>query len=63
MSDILAEEMSITPEDTNHKINMADGNNATVLGMIADVPVSFDRKVSLMDFLLVEGVPVDIIVG
>lgn len=29
--------------------------------MISDVPVSFEGKVALMDVLVVEGVPLDVI--
>lgn len=34
-SDNLEDEMSITPEDTNRKITLEYGNNATILGMIS----------------------------
>lgn len=63
MLDKLADEISITMEDTNRKVTMAYGKNATVLGMISDVPVSFDGKVALMKFMVVDGLTVDVIVG
>lgn len=63
MLDKLEEEMFILTEDTNRRISMADSHNMTVLGMIFNVPVSIDGKVALMDFLIVDGVPVDVIVG
>lgn len=55
--------LCVSPEDTYCGINMEDDNNETFLGMISDVPVSIDGRVTLIYFLVFDMAPVDVIVG
>ena len=63
MSASLAGVLSLAPEATTKKITVADGTNAVVRGFLTEISVSFSNFTVRLDFLVVEGTPVDIIIG
>lgn len=63
MSDGLERRLSITPDETTRKITMEDGKSAVVLGITSVVPIVFEDQAIKLDFLVFEGVRVDLIIG
>lgn len=59
----LVKRLSLTPEATTKHITVANGKNASCIGALHQIPVSFGGLVSKMDFLVVSGAPYDVIIG
>ena len=63
MNASVASKLSLSPKPTSTKITVANGQKTTCLGSIEDVPVSFNGTVTSLNFLVVAGSPVDILIG
>ena len=63
MNASVASKLSPSPKPTSKKNTVANGQKTTCLGSIEDVPVSFNGTVTSLNVLVVEGSPVDILIG
>ena len=63
MNASVASKLSLSPKPTSTKITVANGQKTTCLGSIEDVPVSFNVTVTSLNFLVVSGSTVDILIG
>ena len=59
----VASKLSLSPKPTSTKITVANGQKTTCLGSIEDVSVLFNGTVNSLNVLVVEGSPVDILIG
>lgn len=51
------------PSSTRRTITVANGVHARCRGLVKDVPVLFAERVTKLDFLAVDGVSVDVLIG
>ena len=63
MNASVASKLSLSPKPTSTKITVAIGHKTTCLGSIEDVPVLFNGTVPSLNFLVVAGSPLDILIG
>lgn len=63
MSSRLSTELKQTTEATYHNIKVADEKKSTTRGIVRNFPLSFSGKAVSLEFLVVEKIPVDIIIG
>lgn len=63
MSAKICSQLHIQPHDTNRRMKMADGTEAMVLGDVGEVPFTVGRITYNLTFLVVKGVPFDLIFG
>ena len=63
MNASVASELSLSPKPTSTNITVANGQKTTCLGSIEDVPISFNGTFTSLNFLVVEGSSVDILIG
>ena len=63
MNASVASKVSLSPKPTSTKNTVANGQKTTWLGSIEDLPISFSGTVTSLNFLVVAGSPVDILIG
>ena len=63
LSTSLAYDLGLTLKPTTKKITIANGKRSICRGLIENVPVSFAGIRVSMDFLVVNGMPFDVIIG
>ncbi len=63
ISQEIAESLDMRILPTNKSITVANGTSSTCVGKVENVPVMFSKKRVELSFLVVDGLPFDIIVG
>lgn len=59
----VVERLSLIPQATNKVLTVANGEKSGVKGKLQDVPVSFDGMTAGLDFVVLENLPFDIVIG
>ena len=63
MSTGLAKKLKLDLEPTNRRIIVADGSSGSCQGVVSAIPVGFGDIVKRLDFMVVDSVPYDLIIG
>lgn len=63
MSSRLAKWRKLTPEAIDRNVKVADDKTSATRGIVRNFPLNFDKKSASLEFLVVEKMPVDIIIG
>lgn len=59
----LGDILPLTPEESNKRIRTAICVKSPANGILKDVPISCDHVVELIDFLVIEGSPSEMVIG